>query len=262
MYKPLFEELIEKKKKFAFSVEQCTKEQLEQLEQIFRYKYNLTNVNNVDKHHKRYVIDEYVKGFDRDSPYDHELKYIKFNVEKSPKINWCLVNEKADGYLVRAENMYYATQECSIEALEHCGYEIIDIDDVLYEEKEIIIKREKWSTTWLILKENNKITKEIILKCLSQQYEYDQEALKCYSILKNFKTKFETGEKVKVLCSSATEKQLKNCGYNKEDDIQGVVRKITLDYENKKAAYDVFLRLNAYNREVTIKCTSDDLKQI
>ena len=81
MYKPLFEELIEKKKKFAFSIEKCTKEQLEQLEQIFRYKYNLTNVNKVDKHHERYVIDGYVKGFDENSPYDKELRYVKFNVE-------------------------------------------------------------------------------------------------------------------------------------------------------------------------------------
>ena len=262
MYKPLFEELIEKNKKFAFSIEKWTKEQLEQLEQIFHYKYNLTNVNKVDKHHERYVIDGYVKRFDKDSPYDHELKYVRFSVEKSPKINWCLVNNKADGYLVRAENMYYATQECSIEALEHCGYEIIDIDDVLFEKKEIIIQREKWSTTRLLFKENNKVTKEIILKCISEQYEYNQEALKCYSILKNFKTKFEIGEKIRVLFSSTTEERLKNCGYNEEDDIQGIVRKITLDCENKKVTYDVFLRLNAYNREVTIKCTSDDLKQL
>lgn len=262
MYKPLFEELIEKKKKFAFSVEQCTSEQFKQLEHLFQYKYNLTNVNNVNKYHERYVIDGYVKGFDENSPYDKELKYVKFKKEKSPKISWCLVNSKADGYLARAENMYYAMQECSIEALEHCGYEIIDINDVLFKEKEIIIKREKWSITRLLLKENNKVTKEIILKCLSQKYEYDQEALKCYSILKNFKSKFETGEKVKVLYSSETEKQLKKCGYNEEDDIQGIVRKITLDYENKKVTYEVCLHLNAYNREVTIKCTSDDLKQL
>ena len=50
MYKPLFEELIEKKKKFAFSVEQCTSEQFKQLEYLFQYKYNLTNVNNVNKY--------------------------------------------------------------------------------------------------------------------------------------------------------------------------------------------------------------------
>lgn len=253
MYQPLLEKLFKEKRKFAFL---CTFAQFEQVDRLFtfKYKYNYKyDLLNVYSSYKEYIMDNYVKGLD-------ELKYGAY-YKGEPLHNYCLVSNEAYGYFRSAKIRYYSFQTCSKEALEHCGYEIIDINDVLFKEKEIIIERDSWSITKLYLKENNRVIKEIILNCQSQEYEYEQEALKCHSILKNFKTKYELGEKVKVLYSSSTEELLNNYGYNKEDDIQGTIHKITIDYVNKRVLYDVFLRVT-YHEEIIENCAQDDLQEV